>query len=390
MFGRQHGRPSLPSGRLRQWTPPPFACLSLMSLVKAPELGIARFSNGQNLENWRHASDSDKRTIIRAVYQQLLGGQYLMASERLEGAESLFLNGYLNVREFVRSVAKSALYRTRFFESCNPYRFIELNHKHLLGRAPQNKEEMLHHFTILQNQGYDAEIDSYLDSPEYSRNFGNDGVPHLHGWAYRAGHEGRQFTWLMQLARGAAASVKGDGSGTQFRLGQALHQHRPIPVAGAGSAVRVGSAPTRWAQPSTTAHLSTDGPFRAAMATHTDLPSGELASDRRIDGTPAYAYRSHELLVSAPSAGAAGEGSRVVTITATGIANNSFVRHGAYTTRVPFSRMNEALQRVIRQGGKVVSVVVSGDAHEVAATSPKAAAAPAKAKAKGKGKAKQA
>ena len=50
-----------------------------------------------------------------------------------------------------------------------------------------------------------------------------------------------------------------------------------------------------------------------------------------------------------------------MTITATGIANNRFVRHGAYTTRVPFSRMNEALQRVVRQGGRVVSVVVSGE-----------------------------
>ena len=356
-----------------------------MSLVKAPDLGIERFANGQNKEHWRHASDSDKRTIIRAVYQQVLGGQYLMASERLEGAESLFLNGYLNVREFVRSVAKSAQYRSRFFENCNPYRFIELNHKHLLGRAPQNKAEMLHHFTILQEHGYDAEIDSYLDSAEYNNNFGNDCVPHLHGWNYAVGHEGRQFSWLMQLARGAAASVKGDGSGTQFKLGQALHQDRPIPVAGAAGAVRVASSPASWAQAPTAAqyaHISTDGPFRASMSDNTALPNGDLPSDRRIDGTPAYGFRSSELLVSAPSAGAAGEGSRVVTITATGITNNSFVRHGAYTTRVPFSRMNEALQRVIRQGGKVVSVVVSGEASPAAPV----AAAPAKGKAKAKAK----
>jgi hypothetical protein len=190
------------------------------------------------------------------------------------------------------------------------------------------------------------------------------------------GHEGRQFSWLMQLARGAAASVKGDGSGTQFRLGQALHQNRPIPVTG------VSRTPA-----AQYAHISTDGPFRASMASHNDLPSGDLPRDRRIDGTPAYGFRSHELLVSAPSAGAAGEGSRVVTITATGIANNRFVRHGAYTTRVPYSRMNEALQRVIRQGGKVVSVVVSGEAAPAAEAAPApAAAAPAKGKARAKAK----
>jgi len=355
----------------------PFACLTLMSLVNAPPLGIERFTYGQNKEHRRQASDSDKRSIIRAVYQQLLGGQYLMSSERLGGAESLFLNGDLNVRELVRTLAKSALYRARFFESCNPYRFIELNHKHLLGRAPHNKEEMLRHFTILQEQGYEAEIDSYIDSPEYIRNFGNDAVPHLHGWAYSAGHEGRQFSWLMQLARGAAASAKGDGNGSPFKLGPALHQNRAIPV----------SAPTAAAR---YPHISTDGPFRASMASSNDLPNGDLASNRRIDGTPAYAFRSQELVVSAPSAGAASDGSRVVTITATGIANNRFVRHGAYTTRVPFSRMNEALQRVIRQGGRVVSVVVSGEGElspvQVSAEAKGSEAAPA---AKGRGRSKK-
>jgi hypothetical protein len=360
-----------------------------MSLVKAPDLGIERFANGQNKEHWRHASASDKRTVIRAVYQQVLGGQYLMNNERLHGAESLFNNGDLNVREFVRAVARSAQYRSRFFEACNAYRFIELNFKHLLGRAPHNKAEMLHHFTILQEQGYDAEIDSYIDSAEYNANFGNDVVPHMHGWNYNIGHEGRQFSWALQLARGAAASVKGDGSGTQFKLGGALHQNRAIPLAGGGSVVRVSSSAPSWAQTSTAAqyaHISTDGPFRASVASGSELPSADLPGERRINGTPAYGFRSSELLVSSPSAGAAGDGSRVVTITATGIANNAFVRHGAYTTRVPFSRMNEALQRLIRQGGKVVSVVVTGDGTAVAPDAPPASSSAA---GKGKGRRKQ-
>ena len=201
-----------------------------MSLVKAPALGIERFANGQHKEHWRHASDSDKRTIIRAVYQQVLGGQYLMNSERLEGAESLFINGYLNVREFVRTVAKSAQYRSRFFENCNPYRFIELNHKHLLGRAPQNKAEMLHHFTILQEQGFDAEIDSYLDSAEYQERFGEEGVPYLHGWNYSVGQQGLQFSYMLQLVRGTAASIKGDITKNQSRLNPSVHAEAPLPV----------------------------------------------------------------------------------------------------------------------------------------------------------------
>jgi hypothetical protein len=203
-----------------------------MALVNAPYLGLERFSNERNKEHWSQASDNDKATILRAVYQQVLGHQYVMKSERLTGAESLFKNGALSVRELVRTMAKSGLYRSRFFENCNPYHFIELNFKHLLGRAPQNKAEMLEHFTILQEQGYDAEIDSYLDSAEYQERFGEDSVPYLHGWDYSKGQQGRQFSWLMQLARGAAASVKGDTSGNQFRLGKALHQRLPADPGG--------------------------------------------------------------------------------------------------------------------------------------------------------------
>ena len=49
---------------------------------------------------------------------------------------------------------------------------------------------------------------------------------------------------------------------------------------------------------------------------------------------------------------------RVATITATGLVNNAVVRSGAYVMRVPYSRMNEALQRVQRLGGRVVRVSV--------------------------------
>jgi hypothetical protein len=244
------------------------------------------------------------------------------------------------VRELVRTVAKSGLYRSRFFENCNPYRFIELNHKHLLGRAPQNKAEMLHHFTILQEQGYDAEIDSYIDSDEYQERFGLDVVPYLHGWDYSKGHEGRQFSWLMQLARGAAASVKGDPSGTQFRLGKALHQDKPVPVRGAGARVVI---------------VSTEGPFKAQVSTSSSL-SDAYAPEAALRA-PSQEQRVEAMRVSAGerSTGSA----RVVTISATGLVNNDYVRSGAYVIRVPFSRMNEALQRVNRLGGRVTNVVVS-------------------------------
>jgi hypothetical protein len=60
---------------------------------------------------------------------------------------------------------------------------------------------MLHHFTILQEQGYDAEIDSYIDSAEYQTRFGEETVPYLHGWNYSAGQQGLQFSYMLQLTR---------------------------------------------------------------------------------------------------------------------------------------------------------------------------------------------
>ncbi len=311
-----------------------------MALVQAPSLGIERFADDRNKENWSKASQQDRDGIIRLVYQQVLGQQYVMQSERLTGAESLFRTGSLNVREFVRTLAKSGLYRSRFFENCNPYRFIELNHKHLLGRAPHNKAEMLHHFTILQEQGYDAEIDSYIDSAEYQERFGPDVVPYLHGWDYSAGHQGQQFSWLMQLAGGAAASVKGDSAGTRFKLGKALHQDRAVTVA------------------VTRPRFSGESFFRATMGQGGASVDGPVSRNgHAID--PSRTHRAEALVVSAGVGGSSDASRRVVTITATGLVNNAVVRSGAYVMRVPYTRMNEALQRVQRLGGRVVQVSVS-------------------------------
>ncbi|MFN7678214.1 MAG: phycobilisome linker polypeptide [Cyanobacteriota bacterium] len=48
-----------------------------------------------------------------------------------------------------------------------------------------------------------------------------------------------------------------------------------------------------------------------------------------------------------------GAGSRLATLAATGLARNAVVRTGAYEVRVPYSRLNTALQRVNRLGARV-------------------------------------
>jgi len=133
------------------------------------------------LELWPTGDLDDVQTVIRAVYKQVLGNPHVMESERLVSAESQLCDRSLTVREFVRVVAKSDFYRSRYFESCAPYRFVELNFKHILGRAPQDQREVSEHIVRCVAEGYDAEIDSYVDSDEYQNAFGENVVPYYRG-----------------------------------------------------------------------------------------------------------------------------------------------------------------------------------------------------------------
>jgi phycoerythrin-associated linker protein len=276
-----------------------------MTLANASYLGIERYTQPTQ-ENWTNGSENDRAALIRAAYQQVFGYQYILNSDRLEGPESLFRRGYLSVREFVRQLAKSGLYRKRFFENSNPYRFIELNHKHLLGRAPQNKAEMLHHFTILQEQGFDAEIDSYIDSDEYQERFGEEVVPYLHGWNYSAGQQGLQFSYMLQLSRGVAASVKGDICKNQSRLNPSVHGEAPVPVVSPN------------AKGSVFRKVGTDGVTRQGV-------------------------------------GAAEEG-RTFRIEITGLNNYRLHKRSNRVRFVPFSKLLDVQRQIQREGGRIASI----------------------------------
>lgn len=127
----------------------------------------------------RDFSNNSKEAMITACYKHIFGNAYLMHSERAELAkiESCFKLGESDIRELVRAMGKSEAYRKRFFARSGPYRFVELNYKHFLGRGPNNHDEITMHVKMLMENGYEAEIDSYLDSDEYTHKFGNDIVP---------------------------------------------------------------------------------------------------------------------------------------------------------------------------------------------------------------------
>jgi phycoerythrin-associated linker protein len=175
-------------------------------------------------------SGIDIETLINAIYRQILGNAYVMESERLVVPESRLKAKDISVREFVRQVAKSELYRSRFFDNCYRYRAIELNFKHLLGRAPADFEEMRYHSDMLDQGGHDAEIDSYLDTNEYQDAFGENLVPFDRGAGTKSGISMQSITNMRYLQRGTAGSDKEVVTDNRPKLQKVLIQNYVKPV----------------------------------------------------------------------------------------------------------------------------------------------------------------
>jgi phycocyanin-associated rod linker protein len=123
-------------------------------------------------------TQSEAQVVIDAIYRQVLGTMHLVKRDRLISLESQLLNGQLSVRDFVRALAKSELYKSKFLYPYFQTKVIELNFKHLLGRAPASEAEVIEHLNRYQTQGYNRDIDSYIDSAEYNTHFGDATTPY--------------------------------------------------------------------------------------------------------------------------------------------------------------------------------------------------------------------
>lgn len=186
------------------------------------KLGVAAFDETSPIRHWPSNSADETSAVIRAIYKQILGNAYVMESERQQRPESRFRQGELSVVEFIRAIAHSDLYRSRFFENGSRNRFIELNFKHFLGRAPESIAEIAVHSATLDSAGYEADIDSYLDSDEYNQTFGTDTVPYYRGYKTGAGTKLVGFTHIFPLLRGASSSDKNVTANNPARLNRAL------------------------------------------------------------------------------------------------------------------------------------------------------------------------
>ena len=195
-------------------------------------------TEAEPLELKANATEEELQAVIRGVDQQILGNVHLMESNRFTSAESLLRNGDITVRGLVRIVAKSDLYRSRFFEGSSQYRFIELNYKHFLGRAPQEQAEISQHVQIYNEQGYEAEIDSYIDSDEYLENFGENKVPYPRSNTTQVGIKNVGFNRTFSLFRGDATSDSSNQAKLISDLGANLPTKITAPAAGGGTPVQ--------------------------------------------------------------------------------------------------------------------------------------------------------
>jgi phycocyanin-associated rod linker protein len=280
----------------------------------ASRLGTEPFSDQSPVELRPNATKEDIERVIVAVYRQVLGNNYILASDRLTSAESILRDGKNTVQEFVRQLAKSELYKSKFFYDNFQTRVIELNYKHLLGRAPYDESEVVYHLDLYQNKGYEADIDSYIDSPEYQSNFGENIVPYYRGFQTQTGQKTVGFSRIFQLYRGYASSDTSQLKGKSSRLAGELGRNSAsvvVPPSGSGSGFAY------------------------------------LASEKGV--TPNSTFGG---------AGTFGKEGRLYRIEVAGVFGAGYpsTRRVNQAVIIPYEELSGYFQRVLKQGGKIASV----------------------------------
>ncbi|MBE9101529.1 phycobilisome rod-core linker polypeptide [Vacuolonema iberomarrocanum] len=284
----------------------------------ASRLGTTAFDEAALVELRPNWTPEEAKIVIQAVYRQVLGNDYLMQAERLTSLESLLVDRQIMVRDFVRGVAKSELYRQKFLYPHFQTRVIELNFKHLLGRAPYDEAEVIEHLDRYQDEGFEADIDSYIDSEEYDTKFGDAIVPYYRDLVTTGqGQRTVGFTRLFRLYRGFATSDRSQIGGQSSRLATDLASNR------ASAIVAAAGSGEGWSY-----KASTQG------------TTPQRAFGRSSEGTSlSRLYRIEVSAISLP---------RYPKVRRS---NKEFI--------VPYDQLSSTLQQINRMGGKVASVTLA-------------------------------
>ena len=181
---------STPSDKLRQ---------SQASDKQGLQLPQSYFNAAENRQKFvmkPGLSTTEKQAVIKAAYRQIFERDIKRAyGQSISYLESQVKNGDISMKEFVRRLCKSEIYRKQFYEPFINSRALELAFRHILGRGPSSREEVQDYFSIVSDKGLAGLVDALVDSQEYADYFGEETVPYLRG----LGQEAQECrNWGMQ------------------------------------------------------------------------------------------------------------------------------------------------------------------------------------------------
>lgn len=118
------------------------------------------------------------KALIWAAYRQIFSEHLILDSYRQIFLESQLKNRQITVKEFIRGLGKSEVFRRLVMDTNSNYRLVDLCYTRFLGRSSYGKAEQISLAIVIATQGLDGFIDRLVDSEEYQLNFGDDIVPY--------------------------------------------------------------------------------------------------------------------------------------------------------------------------------------------------------------------
>ena len=123
-------------------------------------------------------SDAAIDSLIWAGYRQIFSEHLILESYRQSFLESQLRNRAISVRDFIRGLGKSDVYRNLVGETNSNYRLVDITFKRFLGRATYGNDEQIAWSIVIASKGLHGFIDAVVDGEEYRQNFGDDIVPY--------------------------------------------------------------------------------------------------------------------------------------------------------------------------------------------------------------------
>jgi len=124
------------------------------------------------------ASETAIADLIWAGYRQIFSEHLILESYRQPFLESQLRNRAITVRDFVRGLGKSDVYRQLVGETNSNYRLVDITFKRFLGRATYGKDEQIAWSIVIATRGLNGFIDAIVDGDEYRQSFGGNIIPY--------------------------------------------------------------------------------------------------------------------------------------------------------------------------------------------------------------------